>query len=249
MHRNYSTPLLTASLILTVLISSTTLAAVQTSFYSESTYFEKYDLVTESRLRALYNWHENDVFQSGVYVGASLQYQSADAAEKYYDNAMTPQLGLQMSFFKKAFLQLQAGVRTVIDSESNAERKSEWDPRAILSLGDLIYASPASKVFTEYYAEAAYVPRIDPTPVSTAWLKFGYRFTPWKNIYIDPYAEGYAKESRNADLGPTLSQIRAGSRLLWSTPSWTVAALAYHSLNQDSDTAAIEGLFVVGGNF
>lgn len=241
---------LTGALVLCVLIlGGMANAAVQTSVYSESTYFEKYDVVTESRLRALYNWQENDIMTSGVYVGASLQYQSPDAAEKYFDSSMTPQVGLQFGFFKKAFLQLQAGYRTLVQNENSSEQKSEWDPRVIVSLGDMIFASPSSRYFSEYYAESAYVPRIDPTPVSTAWLKLGARFSPWKNIYVDPYAEAYAKESRNADLGPTLTLIRAGSRFLWATSNWSVAALLYNNINQNPESAAIEGLFVVGGSF
>lgn len=228
---------------------ATAKAAVQNSFYSESTYYEKYDLVTESRLRTLYNWQESENLESGAYLGASLQYQSPAAAEKYYDSTMTPQVGLQFRFIKKLYLQLQAGMRTVIDPNSQAENKTEWDPRTILSAGDMLYASPSSKAFAEYYGEISYVPRIDSTPVSTGWLKLGYRFSPWKNIYADPYAEAFARESRNNDLGPTLTQWRTGARLLWWTPSWNVATLLYHSFNNDSDNAAIEGLFVVGGNF
>lgn len=243
-------PRLTAILVLCVLLSGVwASAAVQTSVYSESTYFEKYDLVTESRLRALYNWQENDYVTSGVYVGASVQYQSPDASQKYFDSSMTPQVGVQFGLVKKAFLQLQAGYRTIIEKEISNEQKSEWDPRAILSVGDMMYASPISRYFSEYYAEAAYVPRIDPTPVSTAWVKLGARFSPWKYIYIDPYAEAYAKESRNADLGPTLTLVRAGSRFLWATSKWSVAALVYNNLNQNSESTAIEGLFVVGGTF
>jgi hypothetical protein len=224
-------------------------AAIQNSFYSESTYYEKYDLVTESRLRSLYNWQESENLESGAYLGASLQYQSPDAAQKYYDSAMTPQVGLQFRFVKKVYLQLQAGVRTVIESDSQAEKKTEWDPRVILSTGDMLYASPSSKTFAEYYGEVSFVPRINSTPVSTAWLKLGYRFSPWKNIYADPYAEAFARESRNSDLGPTITQYRAGARLLWWTPSWNVSALLYHGFDDDDATAAIEGLFVVGGNF
>ena len=224
-------------------------AAIQNSFYSESTYYEKYDLVTESRLRSLLNWQESEFLESGVYLGASIQYQSPDAAQKYYDSAMTPQLGLQFRFIKKIYLQLQAGVRTVIDADSQAEKKTEWDPRVILSTGDILYASPSSKYFAEYYGEVSAVPRIDATPVSTAWLKLGARFSPWKNIYTDPYVEAFTRESRNDDLGPTLTQYRAGARFLWWMPAWNVAALIYHGFDNDDETAAIEGLFVVGGNF
>jgi hypothetical protein len=222
---------------------------VQNSFYSESNYYEKYDLVTESRLRTLYNWQESENLETGAYLGATLQYQTPDAAEKYYDSTMTPQLGLQFRFIKKVYLQLQAGVRTVIDSESQAEKKSEWDPRVVLSAGDMLYSTPSSKAFVEYYGEVSYVPRIDSTPVSTGWVKLGYRFSPWKNIYADPYAEGFVRESRNDDLGPTLTQWRTGARLLWWTPSWNVSTLIYHNFNNDSDNGALEGLFVVGGNF
>lgn len=224
-------------------------AALRNSLYSESTYYENYDVVTESRLKSLFNWQEGESFTAGAYLGASLQYQTPNAPEKYYDNTLTPQAGLQFGFLQKITLQLQAGYRNVMEEKSKAQTESEWDPRVILSAGDFIYFSPSSPLFTEYYGEASYVPRLSSTPVSSAWLKAGARYSPYKNIYTDPYAEGFIRESRNDDLGPSITQWRVGGRLLWATNDWSVAALLYHNINSNEASSPIEGLFVVGGNF
>ncbi|MFS4461187.1 hypothetical protein [Bdellovibrio sp. HCB2-146] len=237
-----------SSLVLWI-FSSSAQAAFHNSLYSESTYYESYDVVTESRLKSLFIWEEGENMSAGAYVGASIQYQTPNAPQKYYDNALTPQAGLQFGFLKKITLQLQAGYRNVIEEKSQATSESEWDPRAILSAGDFLYWSPSSPLFTEYYGEASYVPRLSSTPVSSAWLKAGMRYSPLKNIYADPYAEGFIRESRSPDLGPSMTQWRVGGRLLWTTTEWNVAALLYHNINSNETSSPIEGLFVVGGNF
>ncbi len=238
-------------LLLFLFLPLHSLAAIQNSFYSESTYYERYDLITESRLKSLYGLYESSVLTAGAFLGVSLQYQSNGAAERYYDDAVTPQLGVQLSFFKKVILQLQTGVRQLIPppSDSPDETRAQWDPRVILSVGDFLNYAPTQNVFTEYYGEVSYVPRIDPTPVSTFSVKQGWRFTPYKNIYADPYGEVFLRKSNNADLGPSITEWRTGGRLTWATAAWTIAGLAYHNFNKKAESGTLEGLLILGGQF
>ncbi len=216
--------------------------------YSESTYYQKYDIVTESRLRSYISIVQDERWELRPYVGVSFQYQTPGAQSKYFANTVNPALGLQILYLRKISLSLQGGVRTNV---SQPENQSEWDPRVVLSAGDFVswvgLKFPA--VFTEIYGESAYLPRLSSTPVSTLWMKQGYRIKLISRLYLDPYAELFFRESRSADLGPSLTQTRGGARLLWTDDSWTVAGLIYHNFRQDDASAATEGLLVVGGNF
>lgn len=216
--------------------------------YSESTFYQKYDLVTDSRVRSYLPLWSGSNWRVEPYLGVSLQYQSSGAEAKYFDNTATPALGVQVRFFEKVVLQAQGGIRTVAGEKEN---KSEWDPKLVLSAGDFWtwQVLGFSSVFTEAYGESAYLPRVSDTPVSILWIKQGYRFKAASHLYIDPYAEFFARESRSADLGPSMTQGRAGIRTLWQNNSWTVAALVYHGLKQNESSAPVEGLFVVGGSF
>lgn len=216
--------------------------------YSESTYYQKYDVVTESRLRSYISIWQDEHWELRPYLGVSLQYQTPGAQNKYFDNTLHPALGVQMTYLRKIALSLQGGVRTNL---SQTEKQSEWDPRAVLSFGDFWSWVPVKLpgVFTEIYAESAYLPRLSSTPVSTLWLKQGYRMNLISHLYLDPYAELFLRESRSADLGPSLTQGRGGARLLWVNDSWSVAGLIYHNFRQDESSASTEGLLVVGGNF
>ncbi len=240
-------------------ISSSSKYKSYEELYSESSYYEEYNLVTDTRLRyyqplyegqSLHEWQPSKEwgrFGLDAYAGASLQYQSPGAKQKYFDNAITPYVGLQGNLFKRIFLQVQAGVRTVIDKDQQSN-STQWDPRVILSASDL-WQWPVPQVFTEAYGEVAYVPRLDATPVSTGWIKQGYRFKPAVNVNLDPYAEFYSRESRDPDLGPTMTEGRLGLRTQWLKGSWNVAALIYHPVNRKEAHGDIEGLLVVGGVF
>lgn len=215
--------------------------------YSENSYYTEYNLVTDTRLRYYQPLSQVGIVGLDAYVGANLQYQSPGAQQKYFDNAITPYVGVQANLFRRIFLQAQAGVRTVID-ENQQSNNAQWDPRVILSAGDFWqWANP--QVFTEAYGEVAYVPRLDSTPVSTGWIKQGYRFKPAVSVNLDPYAEFYSRESRDPDLGPSMTEGRLGLRTQWLKGSWNVAALVYHPVNRKEAHGDVEGLLVVGGVF
>jgi hypothetical protein len=217
---------------------------VQTELYSESTYYQNYDLVTESRLRSYYSTFQTSDWQGRLYLGISTQLQSPNPELKYFDDSVTPQMGYQFKAYRIFALDFQAGQREVLGDNAS----SQWDPRVTFSLGDYVDWA-VSSVFTEYYGEASYVSRISSTPVSAFWVKQGYRYTPAQHVYIDPYGEFYIRESRSDDLGPSMTQWRLGVRSQWATQSWTVAALVYHNFNKSINSAPVEGMLVIGGGF
>ncbi len=103
--------------------------------YSESTYYEKYNVVTETRVRSYLPLWMQESWSVEPYLGVSMQYQSPGAEYKYFDNTATPALGVQARFFQRITLQAQGGVRTNLSSEEE-NKNSEWDPRLVLSAGD-----------------------------------------------------------------------------------------------------------------
>lgn len=216
-------------------------------FYSESSYYEAYDLVTDSRLRYYQPLRALDDFKTSLYLGVGLQYQSPGSREKYFDNTANPNVGLQLDFGNLLKLQAQAGYRTVLGT-NNQHTSTEWDPRIILSGGHL-WQWPVPENFTEGYAESVYVPRLSSTPVSVAWAKQGYRWKPQAQLSIDAYGEFYLRESRSEDLGPSVVEWRVGGRAQYRVQSWSLAALLYHPLQKHASSGEVEGLFVVGGYF
>lgn len=219
--------------------------------YSENSYYEQYNLVTDTRLRYYQPLYIENILSVDAFAGAGIQYQSPNAPQKYFDNSITPYVGVRTGAFRKIFLQVQAGVRAVLNDENSGQtnRSAEWDPRVILSAGDFWQWPVDSHLFTEAYGESAYVPRIDSTPVSTGWLKQGYRFKPMASVNVDPYAEFYLRESRSADLGPSMKEGRAGVRAQWLPGGWNLAALIYHPINRAEAHGDVEGLLVIGGQF
>lgn len=215
--------------------------------YSENSYYEQYNLVTDTRLRHYQPLRDGGQWGLDAYIGANLQYQSPGAKQKYFDDALMPYVGLQANLMRKIFLQMQAGARSILNDNYEGNR-TQWDPRIILSAGDF-WQWKMPQVFTEGYGESAFVPRLDSTPVSTVWLKQGYRFKPVTSVNLDPYAEFYLRESRSADLGPSMTEFRLGLRTQWLAGGWNVAALIYHPFDRKDAHGDVEGLMVIGGVF
>ena len=216
-------------------------------FYSESSYYEAYDVVTDSRLRYYQPLGVLDDFKTALYFGVGLQYQTPGSREKYFDNTASPNVGLQLDVVDLAKLQVQAGYRTVLEG-SNQKTSTSWDPRIVLSSGHLWQWSIPEN-FTEGYGEVVYVPRLSLTPLSVVWGKQGYRWKPLTQISLDAYGEFYLRESRSDDLGPSMTEWRVGGRAQYHLQSWSLAALLYHPIQKHASSGDLEGLFTVGGYF
>ncbi|WP_413587426.1 hypothetical protein [Bdellovibrio sp. HCB274] len=216
-------------------------------FYSESSYYYDYDFVTDSRLR--YYQPITDIGSLGLsaYMGANVQYQSPGAISKYYDNTVNPNVGLQLQFYPGVKLQGQVGYRTLMSIDGQ-EPSSTWDPRMIASAGHLQMWGMTQN-FSEGYFESAYVPRLDPTPVTLVWLKQGYRWFTQAKLTLDAYGEIYQRVSNSNDLGPTMTEWRAGGRATWSEKSWNVSALVFHPFQKHTSEGELEGLLALGGQF
>jgi hypothetical protein len=215
--------------------------------YSESSYYYDYDFVTDSRIRYYQPLGELGSVGLSTYVGASIQYQSPGASEKYYDNTINPNVGLQFQFVPGVKLNAQVGYRTVTGMNDET-RQTTWDPRMVFSAGDL-WMWGVTKNFSEGYLESAYVPRIDRTPVTLAWAKQGYRWFPQAKLTVDAYGEFYQRVSKNDDLGPTISEWRAGGRTTWTEKAWSISALVFHPFQKHVSSGELEGLLTLGGQF
>lgn len=215
--------------------------------YSESSYFYEYDFVTDTRLRYYHPLMDLLSMKLLYYVGSNVQYQSSGARAKYYDNTVNPHVGLQLKPVHWLSLQTQVGYRTTVGTDDQPTTTT-WDPRMILAAGNFI-TWPSSQVFTDLYGEASFVPRLSSTPVSIVWGKQGYRWSPQEKMKLDAYAEIYARESRSADLGPTMTEWRLGTRGIWLEPNWSVSVLLFHPVEKETGSGDLEGLLVVGGVF
>lgn len=214
--------------------------------YSESTYYEKYNWVSESRLRYYVPFYRQNIFKVEGFLGANWQWQAASDTS-FYSDAVSPTIGARMGLWNKVFLTLEQRYRI----QYSEPRSEGGDPRATLSAGDLYYWNggvKAAGLLTEAYGEISSVPRLASTPVSVLWLKQAYRFPFSKGLYLDPYLEYFTRQSEAADLGPALSEFRGGLRGLWIWKSWTVSGMIYRNFSSQ-ERGSIEGLFVVGGIF
>lgn len=216
-------------------------------FYSESSYYYDYDFVTDSRLRYYQPLSNLGAVGLSAYLGANVQYQSPGAKGKYYDNTFNPNVGLQFQFYPGVKLNTQVGYRSVMGLNDET-RQTTWDPRMIFSAGDL-WMWGMTKNFTEGYFESAFVPRLDRTPVSLVWVKQGYRWFPRPKLTLDAYGEVYQRVSNSDDLGPTMTEWRAGGRTTWSEREWNVSALVYHPFQKHVQSGELEGLLTLGGQF
>ncbi|WP_413561304.1 hypothetical protein [Bdellovibrio sp. HCB209] len=215
--------------------------------YSESSYYYDYDFVTDSRLRYYQPLRNLGSVGLSAYVGANIQYQSPGALGKYYDNTFNPNVGLQFQFVPGVKLQTQIGYRSTM-AVNDQPQTTTWDPRMIFSAGRL-WMLGMTQNFSEGYLESSYVPRLDPTPVTLVWWKQGYRWFAHPKISLDAYGEVYQRVSNSDDLGPTMTEWRAGGRTTWSEKSWSVSALVYHPFQKHVSNGELEGLLALGGQF
>jgi hypothetical protein len=219
--------------------------------YSENNLYTKDVLTTDTRLRqyfSLLSKSPSDVtFDIEAFVGASWQAQFLDSATQYLTDAVSPAAGLRANWQQWVYLTFEERYRFEYQNENT---KNQSDPRLVLSGGQFLpwLNNQAQYLFTEFYGEASWVYRIDPAPVSTLWVKQGYRIPVAAKLYADPYVEFYARQSSNPDLGASLNEGRAGGRLAYSLAKFSLAAhlyLPFASENRDK----LAGLFVVGGLF
>ena len=230
-----------------ILLEATTAQKGYGEVYSENNYYSDYDYVTDTRVRYYHPLLRFYGLDLSTYIGANIQAQVADAAYKYYDNAVTPHWGLNLKLYPGVNLQTQVGYRTIVNKE-NEFGSAMWDPRSMLSAGQIFFWSDPS-IFTEYYGEVSYVPRISSTPVSVLWVKQGYRWQPYGKFFFDAYGEAYGRESRSDDLGPTIREGRLGARGIYLPGTWNISLQVFHPIARNAGQGDLDGLLVVGGTF
>ncbi len=216
-------------------------------FYSESSYYNDYAFVTDSRLRYLHPIAENNIFKTEAYFGVSLQLQTLGANEKYYDNNTNPAVGFKTIFYKKIGLILQAGYKNYI-GENYQGTRSVWDPKVVLA-GEDFWAWDNPLLFSEGSFEFAYVPRLDSTPVTTLSIKQGLRFQPTGNINVDALGEINRLEARNPNAGLSNTEVRLGVRSAWESKTWNVAAVLFHAYNRIDPHGDVDGTLTIEGQF
>ncbi len=156
-----------------------------------------------------------------------------------------PTAGLLYFFGPQQQFQLLAEQRLVYNNTSSAISEGRFG----FIFGD--WREWNSKLFLESYGESILIPRIDKTPVTTLWTRFGYRVRLPHNFYFDPMIQLWARVSHSLDLGQSATELRPGARLLWA-PSASLA-IGLHVYNRKTIAPMIdkrwEGLFVIQGEF
>jgi hypothetical protein len=216
--------------------------------YSENNIYNSDVAVTDSRLRQYFSFvnSENSSIAVEAFLGANWQAQLSDSETRYLTNAVSPSLGVRGNWRSLIYLNLEERYRFEYETE-NPQHVS--DPRFVISGGQFLPwdVTKAKYLFTEFYGEASWVYRVDPAPVSTVWVKQGYRVPVSSQLYIDPYVEFYSRQSSNDNLGTNLNEGRAGGRLLFTWQKFSAAAHVYQPIASLNNSLA--GLFVVGGVF
>lgn len=209
-----------------------------TEVYSETNYLPAFGLLTDSRLR---HSLAKDRFTL-LYLGSAFQHQAETARgqDALYVTSVSPLFGAALYPMPQLGLFVEYRLRL---TDRNGRTQSESDPRFGLTVGDLV--RPAGPWFFEYYGEVIGVPRVAPVPVSTAWLKAGLRQSLIPGLFLDPFAEFFARQSRSPDLGRSTNEARAGLRLIYATEDFSSSVLVYESFRQRE----VQGLLVLWGRF
>lgn len=202
--------------------------------YSESTYVPQYGILTESQIRLIPFKTQNLT----TFVGVASQIQNKTKTSQddlYEENLIMATVGVRYSLHP--MISLLAEFRT--------EDRTRF---GILAGNIWLYDVATQRVFTEFYGESLILPSYHNDPVSTLWVKQGLRYEPSEKLYLDPFVEGYTRNSPTPDLGRDTNQLRVGLRTLKVIDSWMVSLLVYQSFVQD-ETPHEEALFVFGGSF
>ena len=202
--------------------------------YSESTYVPQYGILTESQLRLIPFKKESLT----TFVGVATQIQNKTKSS-------------QDDLYEKNLVMATAGVRYSLHPMISllAEYRTEDRSRFGILAGNIWqYDVLTRRVFTEFYGESLIFPSFHNDPVSTLWVKQGLRYEPSQQFYLDPFIEGYVRNSPTPDLGRDTNQLRVGLRALKVIDTWMVSLLVYQSFVQD-ETPHEEALFVFGGSF
>lgn len=208
--------------------------AIGGELYSESNYVPQYGTLTESQIR----WTFRQQTKVIPYIGAATQVQNktSDSQEDLYE---------------KNGVMAVAGVRAQITPllSTLAEYRTEERSRLGLYSGNLWqYHFSSQLMFTEYYAESFILPHFDWDPISTVWIKQGLRFSPVTHFFVDPFLEGYIRNSPTPELGRTTQQFRTGVRALYQFKLWSISLLAFESF-PNGEKPHEEALLVLGGSF
>ncbi|WP_413560871.1 hypothetical protein [Bdellovibrio sp. HCB209] len=176
--------------------------------------------------------------RAAVYLGAATQRQDKtdSSQDALYDkNLVMPLIGARYQIWNS--LHIFAEARTEDRSRIGLFAGNMWQ-----------YELVSLNAFTEFYAEGVILPSYNNDPVSTGWIKQGFRFNLSQAWKFDPYIELYGRRSPTPDLGRDTDQARAGARLIVAGEKFSASLLAYEAF-VSGEKSHNEAMLVFGGAF
>lgn len=220
---------------------------IRGELYSETYYDSRFDgAVIDTRF---YNYFEFFEKRLRPYLGVhGTRDLSNDGAPLAIENAYMPAAGLEVQLLNKPYVFAFTQKRWIYRTES---LNNEWQDEEV-RIGLIYYHKQFhwKKTFFETYGEWINIDRVSTRSVFTTWLKAGVNIPVSKPISLDPFFEGFTRQSGDPGYGPLENEIRAGLRLNTSfIPNLYVGSLVTYSLASNINPGKYDALLVISSRF
>jgi hypothetical protein len=105
------------------------------------------------------------------------------------------------------------------------------------------------RAFFETYGDWIQIDRVSERSVFTTWVKLGYSKVLNSTFSIDPYFEGFTRQSDDIGYGPLENEIRVGARINTRLDKFYIGALTHYSLSSNINPGQYDALLVLSGSF
>ncbi len=216
-------------------------------FYSETYYDSRFDgAVTDSRFYNRFKFLEDKV---QPYLGLRFTRDlSNNGAPLAIENAVMPTLGLSVNLLPYPYyLSLFAEKRFIYRTESLA---GDWQSEEF-RYGLIYYFKKYlfKKSFVETYGDWIQIDRVSERSVYTTWIKLGYRVGLFENLSVDPYAEGFTRQSGDPGYGPLENEWRLGARVNTDISGLYVGGIVHYSIMTNINPGQFDALLVLSMRF
>lgn len=220
---------------------------VRGQFYSETYYDSRFDgAVTDSRFYNRFLFLKDKL---QPYFGLRFTRDlSNSGAPQAIENAVLPTLGVSFDLLPYPYyLSVFTEKRFIYRTESLA---GDWQSEEF-RIGLIYYYKNVfyRQAFFETYGDWVQIDRVSDRSVFTTWLKLGYRLHLIDQISLDPYLEGFTRQSGDQGYGPLENEIRLGARFNSEIAGLYVGALTHYSLASNINPGHFDALLVLSKRF
>jgi hypothetical protein len=163
------------------------------------------------------------------------------------ENAFIPTLGAEFLLFNKPYVSVFSEKRQIYRTESlNGQNQDDE-----LRVGLVYYHKQflVDRFFGETYGEWSQIDRVSTRAVFTTWLKMGYSINVATRVSVDPFIEGFTRQSGNIGYGPLENEWRSGLRVNCDCYGMYVGGLVTHSMTSNINPGGFDALLVFSARF